>query len=74
MFLQQFRLSCLSLHRTLDRGIDSGIDPNINCRHHPDWMMARQNDSEMLQELAVGIGMELMKLRKVRGVHRAYVT
>ena len=74
VFLQQFRLSCLSLHRTLDRGIDSGIGPNINWRHRPDWMMARQNESEMLQELAVGIGMELKKLRKVRGAHRAYVT
>ena len=31
MFLQQFRLSCLSLHRTLDRGIDSGIGPNTYC-------------------------------------------
>ena len=36
--------------------------------------MARENESEMSQELAVGIGMELKKLRKVRGAHRAYVT
>ena len=32
VFLQQFRLSCLSLHRTLDRGIDSGIGPNKALR------------------------------------------
>ena len=37
-------------------------------------MMARENESEMSQELAVGIGMELRKLWKVRGAHRAYVT
>ena len=36
--------------------------------------MARENESEMSKELAVGIGMELKKLRKVRGAHRAYVT
>ena len=28
----------------------------------------------MLHELAVGIGMELKKQRKVRGTHRAYAT
>ena len=36
--------------------------------------MAREDGSDMLHELAVGIGMELKKLGKVEGAHRTYVT
>ena len=36
--------------------------------------MAREDEGEILQDLAVGIGTEIRKLRRVRGAHRAYVT